>query len=265
MQIPLRLRQELLALPILLLGSCGNGLLSFVPIDIDKSLGEQSQLQINASPDVFKILGQAEYHETYKGLNNIRDKIVSSGKLDHKKDFPWELKIIEDDSVLNAFCLPGGYIYVYTGLIKYLDTEDALAGVIGHEMAHADLRHGTKQMLENSGLSLITRLIFGVDNSTLVGIGQNLISLSFSRDDESAADMKSVEMLYETDYDARGVSRFFEKIQLDKKDQGVIEFVSTHPSPENRVENISEKWKQLGAKKGKTFKIEYSALKNTLP
>ena len=61
-------------------------------------------------------------------------------------DFDWELKIIHDDETLNAFCAPGGYIYVYTGLIKFLAHEDNLAGVIGHEIAHADLRHSTQQL-----------------------------------------------------------------------------------------------------------------------
>ncbi len=220
---------------------------------------------MNANPELFRILDAAEYTEAYEKLNQIRDKILQSGKLVHRNDFPWELKIIEDDSVLNAFCLPGGYIYIYTGLIKYLNTEDALAGVLGHEMAHADLRHGTNQMLKNYGLSMIIHFIFGADNSVLLGIGQNLLSLSFSRADENEADMKSVELLDGTDYDARGVARFFEQISADEKVPAVIEYVSTHPNPENRIQKINEKWNELGAKTGKSFKKEYLQLKKSLP
>jgi predicted Zn-dependent protease len=190
---------------------------------------------------------------------------LASGKVKHSKDFNWELKIIKDDSVLNAFCLPGGYIYVYTGLMKYLDSEDALAGVLGHEMAHADLRHGTTQMVKNMGLSLGLQLIFGGDASQLINIGANLISLSFSRGDEKEADMRSVEYLYETELDARGTGIFFDKLQKEGKDAGVIEFLSTHPNPENRVEEINRKWKELGGKKGKNNKEAYQKMLKSLP
>jgi len=75
----------------------------------------------------------------------------------HKDDFAWQVKIIDDPETLNAFATPGGYIYVYTGLIKFLDTEDQLAGVMGHEIAHADLRHSTRQMTSSYGVSYRTQ------------------------------------------------------------------------------------------------------------
>nr|MBC7612358.1 M48 family metallopeptidase [Pseudopedobacter sp.] len=255
----------LLSVLSLIFTSCGGGFLDFVPLSVDQDLGLQSQAEINSSPQTFKVLDPSLYPKPYKEMYLIRDKILSSGKVAHKDDFAWELKIIEDDSVLNAFCLPGGYIYVYTGLIKYLDTEDALAGVLGHEMAHADLRHSTDQLVKNAGLSFVIQLIFGVDNSTLVNLGANLLSLSFSRSDENDADMQSVEYLYNTDLDARGASRFFQKLQTDQKDPGVIEFISTHPNPEHRVQKIINKWKELGGKTGETYKPEYQKLKKKLP
>jgi beta-barrel assembly-enhancing protease len=256
-----KVRNLIFLLSIFFLSSCGG---DWLPISLDENLGYQSSQQVEEN-GFFKIVDESEYPEAYSSLNKLKDKILASGQLKHRDDFRWELKIIEDDSVLNAFCLPGGYIYVFTGLIKYLPNESALAGVLGHEMAHADMRHGTKQMVKNMGIGLILQFIFGVDNSSLLNIGANLLSLSFSRSDEKEADLKSVNYLYATDYDARGVATFFEKLKKENKDPELIEFISTHPNPDNRIEEILKEWKRLGAKKGEKYTNEYQILKNNLP
>jgi predicted Zn-dependent protease len=249
-------------LALLLLSSCGG---TWIPISIDQTLGEQSKAEINSRADIFPILDEAEYPEPYQRLNLIRDKILSSGKITHQQDFNWEVKIIEDDSVLNAFCLPGGYIYVYTGLMKYLDSENALAGVLAHEIAHADKRHATKQLIKNLGISFVLQYVIGSNSSGLLNIGANLLSLSFSRADETDADMNSVTYLYQTDYDARGAAIFFEKIKKEQKEEGITEFLSTHPNPDNRIEEIQKKWKELGGNKGKIYKEEYQKMLEELP
>lgn len=233
-------------------------------MSLDDTLGSNSAEQINNGMPGMEVLDETDYPEAYEYLNDLKSKILASGKVKHGEDFKWELKIIKDDSVLNAFCLPGGYIYVYTGLMKYLETEHALAGVIGHEMAHADLRHGTTQLVKNMGLSLALQLIFGGDASQLVNIGANLISLSFSRSDEKDADMKSVEYLYNTELDARGTGVFFEKIQKDGKNPEIVEFLSTHPNPDNRVEEINNKWIELGGKEGLENRQKYQSMLKTL-
>ncbi len=249
---------------VVLFSSCGKKIIEYVPLSIDNTLGEQADYQFS-NGQIGLVLSPEDYPESYEHLNRIKDKILESGNVKHKEDFPWEVRIIHDDSVLNAFCIPGGYIYVYTGIIKYLDSEDALAGVLAHEIAHADLRHGTSQMLQNLGIGFVLQSILGIDNSSLLNLGVNLIGLSFSRADESDADMNSVIYLYPTEYDARGAKIFFEKIQKDDKNPGIPEFISTHPDPENRVEKIVKKWKELGGKKGKKFVGEYSDFKNSLP
>lgn len=244
------------------LSSCGTG---WVPTELDRMIGQQGQTELNSNPNLYKILDEADYPLAYQKLEDIRDQILNSGNIKYKEEFSWELKIIEDDSVINAFCMPGGYIYVYTGLIKYLDSEAALAGVIGHEMAHADLRHSTNQLVKNLGLSIVLQVLLGGSESNLIQMGANLISLSFSRSDETEADMKSVEYLYHTPYDARGASYFFEKLKKENKDEGTVEFVSTHPNPDNRVLKIHEKWQELGAKVGKKNIDNYQKLIEELP
>ena len=247
---------------VLILSSC-NG--NWIPIQIDKTIGDQSKQEIEGSPSQFKILEQEDCPYAYERLKGIRDEILSSGKIEHASEFEWDIHIIQDDSVLNAFCIPGGSIYVYTGLIKYLDSEAGLAGVIGHEMAHADLRHSTKQLLQNVGLSLIIQYVLGIDQGSLINLGANLLSLSFSRDDESEADMQSVEYLNSTKYDSRGAAFFFQKIEKENKNEVNLEFINTHPNPENRVKKIFKKWEELGAKKGELNKDTYKKIILDLP
>ncbi len=256
---------NLIIILVLFLSSCGEeGMVSYVSTDIDKMIGEKVKEQINSNSAQFRILEEDEYPNAYERLNHIKAEILNSGLVRHKEDFTWELKIIDDTSVLNAFCVPGGYIYVYTGLIKYLDSEDQLAGVMGHEIAHADLRHSTRQLIQSYGISLLIKFVFGYDGGGLINIAANLAGLKFSRSHESEADMQSVKYLYHTEYDARGVKGFFEKLNKENKNPEIVEFLSTHPEPENRIQKIDDEFKLLGGKAGKIFSKEYTQLKKSL-
>jgi beta-barrel assembly-enhancing protease len=232
-----------------------------IPIEVDKMLGKSFALQIENSQIEGKILDSTQNQEVYKYLNKIKGNILNSGKILHKQDFVWKIKIIENDSILNAFCVSGGYIYVYTGIIKFLDSEAELAGVLAHEIAHADNRHSTMQLVSQYGLTAIVSLMTGGDLSYLVQIGRELIGLSFSRSDEKEADDCAVAYLNETKYDPRAVGGFFKKLVERKKDLKVPEFLSTHPASENRIQNIEQVWKELGSKQGKLFKQEHDYIK----
>src|SRR5699024_7574846 len=125
----------------LALGACDkNNNFNIFSVDDDKQLGLQVKEEIANNPTEFPILSEEEYPEAYEYLNGIVDRILSSEDIGYRDEFAWEVYIIDKD-VLNAFAVPGGYIYVYTGLIKYLDKEDDLAGVLAHEIAHVDQRH----------------------------------------------------------------------------------------------------------------------------
>lgn len=250
---------------LLVTTSCGDdGYKGFISTDIDKQLGGEAREQYENLYSN-ELLKEKDYPELYRRMYAIRDRILSSNKLKYREEFEWDLKLIEDDKTLNAFCLPAGHIYVYTGLIRYLDNEAQLAGVIGHEIAHADRRHAIDNMSKQLGLSLLVSLVFGSDGGQLLGLAQNLLGLKFSRGNEAEADKYAVQYLYDTKYDAREASGFFRKLEEENKDEGVVEFLSTHPAPEKRFEKMLEEWKALGGKKGETFEKEYEDLKNLLP
>ncbi len=236
----------------------------FFSVQDDINLGQQLKAEIAANPAEYPLLDEQQYAEAYAIMDTIVRKILNSGKLKYRNEFAWEFKIIHNDSILNAFCAPGGYIYVYTGLIKYLDSEDDLAGVLGHEIAHADLRHTSRQMEKVYGLSLLLEIVAGKNSQMLKNIALQLASLSFSRSMESEADEFSVIYLCPTDYPADGAANFFQKIE-QAGGVSVPEFLSTHPSPDKRIENIRGKKTELGCTGANTYVSRYQRLINALP
>jgi predicted Zn-dependent protease len=214
-------------------------------IEDDKQLGLQTKGQIEADPSQFPILSPVTYAAAYSYINSLRDDILAGGEVTHKDDFVWEVKIIKNDEVQNAFCTPGGYIYVYTGLIKYLDNKSSLAGVLGHEMAHADKRHSTTQLTKQYGVQTMLDVVLGKNQGLLTQIGAQLVTLQFSRSDESQADEYSVKYLCPTKYKADGAASFFLKI-INQGSANPPAFLSTHPNPDNRVKNIQLQASEAG-------------------
>ena len=163
---------------------------------------------------------------------------------------------------MNAFATPGGYIYVYTGLIKFLDSEDELAGVMGHEIAHADQRHSTRQMTRTYGVSALLGMLSGnAEPGMLEQIAAGLVSLKFSRNHETESDKYSVIYLCGTGYNAAGAAGFFKKMEGRS---GTPEFMSTHPNPGNRVKNIESQAESQGCSTTEGDRSGYEKIKSLL-
>jgi predicted Zn-dependent protease len=170
---------------------------------------------------------------------------------------------------MNAFAVPGGRIYFYTGLMKYLDNSANLAGVMGHEMAHVDRRHSSRQLSKYYGIEFILNAILGEDQSQLeqiaVDLATGMAALKFSREDEYEADKYSILFLDDTHYyHPKGIQGFFEKLKRDEQTAETFEFLSTHPSDDNRIANINEIWVSLGSPGGEYFEEEYTEFKTTM-
>ncbi len=246
--------------------SCGTGQgggLNLFTAEQDIELGKQTEKQIADDPKTFPVLPERGNEAVYSYIRGITSKLLNTGKVAYKDQFAWQVKIIKDDNTLNAFCTPGGYIYVYTGIIKFLDSEDELAGVMGHEIAHAALRHSTSQMTKTYGLTALVSIVTGNANpGVLEQVALGLVSLKFGRGAETAADEHSVIYLCETSYNAAGAAGFFRK--MEGKGGNPPEFLSTHPNPGNRVQKIDAKAKELGCKGSATNKAEYDRIKRSL-
>jgi predicted Zn-dependent protease len=221
-------------------------------IEDDINLGLQVAAEVDST---YRSKGQLiertdpRYATAYQRLDQVVNRILNSGKVAYRSEFTWETKIIKDDKTLNAFATPGGHIYVFSGLIKYLDNEDQLAGVLGHEIAHADKRHTTKQLQTQYGIALLLSVALGDNPGTLAQIATGLATLKFGRDAEREADDFSVVYLAGTNYYAcNGAAGFFEKTLAENQSGGTPEFLSTHPDPGNRVQAINTKAQQEGCK-----------------
>ncbi len=244
----------------------GSGLVNLlVSTSDDVAMGQATVAQIESNPSEYPILDSAKYNVAYAHINRITQNILNSGEVYYKDKFVWRVRIINKDDVLNAFCTPGGYIYVYTGLIKYLDNETQLAGVLGHEIAHADRRHSANQMVKQYGISTLVSILSGGSQSQLTALASQLLLLKYGREDETEADKFSVRYLKPTEYDGRGAKYFFEKLIATGQTGSTPAFLSTHPDPGDRVTNITQTWECLGSKAGLTFDSRYAQFKSSLP
>ena len=168
--------------------------------------------------------------------------------------YPYQFKLVNDRTV-NAFALPGGFIYINRGIIELADREAELAGVIAHEIGHVALRHGTNQAskayIAQAPLAILGGLFGGgggvgsILTQLGIGFGANSIFLKFSRDAERQADLVGAQILYDAGYDPTGMAEFFEKMEAEGGGRA-SEFFSSHPNPGNRLEDVADEIQRLG-------------------
>src|SRR5690242_11183009 len=164
-----------------------------------------------------------------------------------RPNLPWTFHVV-DDPVVNAFAIPGGFIYVTRGILAHLNSEAELAGVVGHEIGHVTARHSvsqmSKQQLAQVGLAIGS--IASPDFERYAGLtnaGLRVLFLKFSRDNESQADHLGLRYMRRADYDAREMPHVFEMLTRVSETQGggrVPEWLATHPNPENRRGRIEQ-------------------------
>lgn len=247
-----------------------DGDINFFSVAQDKQFGEQLDSAILANPAEYPILDKTANPEAYAFIEGMMNDILTNDEILYRDEFEWQVRIINSD-VKNAFAAPGGKLYFYTGLINYLENSAQLAGVMAHEIAHADRRHSTEQLTKAYGFSILLSIVLGNNDSKLTEIAaqlaQGAASLKFSRDDEYEADKYAV--IYSSkspkDYDPRGIKGFFEKLREDGHTQETFTFLSTHPDDADRLVKIDEEWGKIGSPDGETFEAEYTAFKSSLP
>ena len=184
--------------------------------------------------------------------------------------YPWEFHCVNDKAI-NAFALPGGYVFVNRGAIEAADNESQLAAVMAHELSHVALRHGTAQaskaQLAQGAAGLFGGLFGGSTGGALlsqgVALGAGGLLLRYSRSDETQADVMGTQVLYDTGYDPRAMSQFFEKLEAESKGKNPPQFLSDHPNPGNRVERVDEEIDKLGGPpaNAKRDSAEFEAIK----
>lgn len=253
--------------------ACSGGINLF-DISTDAQLGKQMDEQIRQNPKEYPILNNPAVKQYVQGMIN---ELIRSEYVQYRGTFPYQAEIIADDKTINAFCTPGGYIYVYTGLMKAVDNEATLVGVLGHEIAHAERRHGTSRMTKAYGLQMLLSIALGQNPSQLATIGANLFSglalLKNSRLDEEDADNYSFKYLQTSRWYAGSIKFFFEKVGGQRGQNNGIgttveRLLSTHPLPQDRIDATNkriEEAKLPPPTEANLRTVSYQQFKRTLP
>ena len=212
----------------------------------DIQLGQETAAQVRKQTTIIK-------DPALTAFVNLVGKRLMTSREATASGFPFTFEVVADPSI-NAFALPGGPMFINTGLLRAVDNEAELAAVMGHEMSHVILRHGTNQASKANLIELPAMLageIAGSSGGMMgqltqigIGFGANSVLLKFSRTAESQADLMGSHLMAEAGYDPMEMAKFFEKLNAEGGSKAP-EFLSDHPNPENRSKAIEQEAARL--------------------
>lgn len=220
--------------------------------DQEIALGQQSHPSIVASMGLY---------EDQKLQRFISEKGMAMAKISHRPDLPYQFNIV-DSPVVNAFAVPGGYVYFTRGIMAHFNNEAEFAGVLGHEIGHITARHSARQQTSEilgqvglmAGMILSPKLAqFGEQAMQ----GLQMLMLSYSRAHESESDKIGVDYSSKVGYDAHQMANFFGTIKRlsDNAGQSIPNIMSTHPDPGDRFNNVHEMAKTYQAANPATYSV----------
>jgi len=224
-------------------------------------MGEEREKALGASYNP-QVLSQFGIYKDAKLGNFLTQKGTAMARVSHRPNLPFKFQLV-DSPVVNAFAVPGGYVYFTRGIMAHFNNEAEFAGVLGHEIGHVTARHGAQQqrdrMLGQLGL-LVGAIAFPREFQQFGELAQNglgLLFLKHGRDDESQSDKLGVAYSTTVGYDAREMGGFFKTINRLSGDGGrVPTFMSTHPDPLDRYAKVNAMAKEAQAKMpGKKFSV----------
>lgn len=241
------------------------------------SVGAQAETKVKPGFNLFSVeqdvqLGRQAAQQAERQFPLLRDRnaeayvgniVASLAQHAPGARYQYQARLVNAREI-NAFALPGGFLYVNRGTIEAASNEGQLAGVIAHEMAHVALRHGTHQASKayaaQAGLGVLGGILGGGRGGggasaqimqAVGGLGLNAVFLKFSRDAETQADIVGAQMMAKAGYDPMDMVHFFEVLQRQQKGGGgAAQFFSDHPAPANRAERIRQEAQLIGAPSG---------------
>jgi predicted Zn-dependent protease len=237
-----------LALATLLAVSCGSGggAGDFNLISIE----EEWQLGAQLSQDIARQVRLSNDPTLNNYINQMGQKIVAQTP-DPFNRLPWQFHVV-DDPAINAFAIPGGHVYVHTGLIANADNAAEVAGVMAHEISHVTARHSTEQISRQYGLSVLAGVALGQNPGALAQIAAQILAggalARFSREAEREADELGIQAMARAGYNPIGMATMFEELMEHRQSRpsGVEQFFSTHPLTEERVRDARNRAQQIG-------------------
>jgi len=215
-------------------------LVGFYTIGLDLiARGVASAMPVSTEENI----GQSLFENTVaqNNINVEKSKLLNAffKELNYPSDYHIQLTYI-DSNLVNAFALPGGHLVVMGGIIKQMQSYEELAALIGHELTHINGKHVTRSLVRTTGAYILISAVIGDVTGVAAVLAENadaLRSLQFSRDLETEADEKGLELMRKSNINSTGMLKLFERLEK-AAEQTKSEFLSTHPTTEKRIEHI---------------------------
>lgn len=215
---------------------------ALISVEEERQLGDQVSSELEKEVE---LVGDPEIREYVQALG---DRILASAP-DAPEGMAYRFKVIDDPEQVNAVALPGGYVYVFSGLILSAENEAELVGVLAHEIAHVTQRHIAQQLVTQLGLETLASVALGQDPGLVRQLATSVaaqgVFTSFSRSAEREADRFGLVYLVRAGWSPRSYARFFDKLAGDEERPEVLAFLQTHPNPSERAESARELIAQL--------------------
>ncbi len=218
----------------------------FISDEQEEQLGRQVKTELETKEKIKYV----EDPVVVEYVRTVSTRLLQQANKD-RPNVKWKVNVIDDPKTVNAFATPGGYLYVYTGLLLAADNEAELAGVLGHEAGHVVGRHSAQALMLQYGQQALTEAALGKDANTVAQIAANLAGtgtgLAFSRSNETEADELGAKYTSAVGYDPHGLVTFFNKLAAQEgKTPGVLKWLSTHPPSADRVTHLNAYISQKG-------------------
>ncbi|TAJ10828.1 MAG: M48 family metallopeptidase [Nitrospirae bacterium] len=222
-----------------------------IPVEWEQPIGEAARSQFLAGQTIVKE-GPA-----VAAVQEITKRLADAAP---GNPYKFEVTLVRSD-VVNAFALPGGYVVVFTGLLKKSESPEEVAGVLAHELNHVLLRHGLERIVKTAGIMAVVTIVVG-DQQGLVGLakrlGVELLTLKFGREQETQADVQGLHLLHRAKIAPNGMIRFFDR--LSESDKLQVEILSTHPMSAARAERLKAEASSLSHQDPEPFTFDWSAV-----
>lgn len=222
-----------------------------LPTSSEIQLGNQLAGQVESEEPVLN------NSEVQGYVNRVGQRLARASTGD-RKGIKYTFTVIDKPDMVNAFALPGGHIFVYTGLINLVDSEAELASVLGHEVAHVTSRHGAEALVKAMGIQTIGQMVLGENPGQVAALAAGIAAQGYmarhSRAAEAEADTRGLSYLVKAGYDPRAMPAMFRKLaKLGGTNPNVIEaFFASHPDPLDRSKDVAASISRQHLSGGKT-------------
>jgi predicted Zn-dependent protease len=235
----------------------------------ENMLGAQLKTQLEMGAEGMAPIKYLQDPELRNYILGLANKVVALGKTD-RPEFTWAVEVIDDPNTVNAFATPGGYLYVYTGLLRAAENEAEVIGVMGHEVGHQLARHFARRLVQTYTLQAILSVALGENPNLLAELGATVLAqgylLSHSREAETESDEIGARLTSRAGYDPNGLVSFFAKLEaIQGQTPSVLKYLMGHPPPSDRSQHVRDLIMREKLMIGATNEAAFTAMRAKLP